>query len=53
MVREVEEQLLHAKENVRLGEHVEFDQLAQEAADLQLGLNVDLVLFTNVPPASK
>ena len=36
VVREVEEQLLEAEEALGLGEHVELDQLADEAADLQL-----------------
>jgi hypothetical protein len=51
MMREIEEQLLDAEEDVRLGKHAEFDQLAQEPANLQLGLDVDLVLLPNMPPA--
>ncbi len=52
MMREIEEQLFDAEEDVRLGKHVEFDQLAQEPADLQLRLDVDLVLLTNMPPVN-
>ncbi len=51
MMREIEEQLFDAEEDVRLGKHAEFDQLAQEPADLQLRLDVDLVLLPNMPPA--
>jgi hypothetical protein len=52
VVGEIEEQLLDAEENVRLGKHVKLDQLAQEAADLQLGLYIDLVLRAHVPSAT-
>ncbi len=52
MMREIEEQLFDAEEDVRLGKHVEFDQLAQEPANFQLGLDVDLVLLPNMPPAN-
>jgi hypothetical protein len=52
MMREIKEQLFDAEEDVRLGKHVEFDQLAQEPANLQLRLNVDLVLLPNMPPAN-
>jgi hypothetical protein len=53
MMREIEEQLFDAEEDVRLGKHSEFDQLAQEPANLQLRLDVDLVLLPNMPPAIK
>jgi len=53
MMREIEEQLFDAEEDVRLGKHAEFDQLAQEPANLQLRLDVDLVLLPNMPPAIK
>ncbi len=53
MMREIEEQLLDAEEDVRLGKDAEFDQLAQEPANFQLGLDVDLVLLPNMPPANR
>ena len=49
VVREVEEKLLDTEQDVGLAEHLELDHLADEPADLDLGLDVDLVLFPDVP----
>ena len=50
VVGEVKEELLDAEERVHLGEHLELGHLPDEPADLQFGLNVDLILLPDVPP---
>ena len=50
VVGEVKEELLDAEERVHLGEHLELSHLPDEPADLQFGLNVDLILLPDVPP---
>ena len=49
VVGEVEEELLDAEEHLGLGEQAELDHLAEEATDLQLGLDVHLVLLPHLP----
>ncbi len=49
MVREVKEKLLQAEQALCFGKHVKFDQLADEPAHLQLGLDFHLVFFPHLP----
>ena len=53
MIGEVKQKLFDAEQCVSLGEHSKLGQLSDEPADLQLGLNVDLVLLPHMPPAVK
>ena len=50
VVGEVKEELLDAEERVHLGEHGELGHLADKPADLQFGLDVDLIFLPDVPP---
>ena len=50
VVGEVEDQLLQAEQCVGLGELLELGQLSDEAAHLELGLYVDLILLPDLPP---
>ena len=49
MMGEVEQKLLHAEQNVRFSKHIELYQLANEPAHLEFGLNLNLILFPNLP----
>ena len=53
VIGEVKQKLFDAEQCVSLGEHSKLGQLSDEPADLQLGLNVDLVLLPHMPPAVK
>ena len=50
VVGEVENELFEAEESVSLGELAELGKLADEPADLELGLDVDLILLADLPP---
>ena len=49
MVRKVKEKLLQAEQALGFRKHVKLDQLADEPAHLQLGLDLHLVLFPHLP----
>ena len=50
VVGEVKQQLFDTKESVSLGEDAELGHFSDESTDLQLGLNVDLVFLSHMPP---
>ena len=49
VVGKVEEKLLYAEEGVDFGEDLELGHLPDEPADLQLGLDIDLILLPHKP----
>ena len=49
MVGKIEEELLYAEEGVHFGEDLELGHLTDEPADLQLRLDVDLILLSDMP----